>query len=149
MTNAEIVVKSIAEWVNPIAEKAMRGISGDGFMSSVVQSLIAPEWLAKTMMDYLGVPILKRNIEKIPNELIPEFSLNLVDGMIDKRVKEGELVIPAIGIALEPNAFMKLKNVLESNFAQYSEKKEVEQEPSEKKDEDETCPDKKRILVVE
>jgi len=123
MKNSEILINSISEWSTPIIQKAMQGLSGNDMMFSIVQNLISTEWLSKSIMNYLGLPFLKQMIEKIPEDSIPDFCMNLIDGMIDKRTKDGKLAIPAIGIALNTDAFRELKEICESNFSLYREDK--------------------------
>lgn len=128
MKNAEILSKSLLEWTTPIAEKAMQGLASNNLAFSFVQQLISPEWVAKSVVNHLGLPYIEQAVSKLPDESIPQFSLDLVSGMIDKRVKDGALDIPAAGIRLSPEAFKNLKLILESNFKQYKESGSIEEQ---------------------
>ena len=124
MKNSEILVQSLSQWSEPIIETAMQSMAGGNSTFSFVKNLISPEWISRSVMEHLGLPYLKQMIGKLPEDAIPQFSLDLIDGMIDKRVKEGSLDIPTIGIRLNPDAFRNLKGILEKNLNQYSELKE-------------------------
>ena len=121
MKNAEILIKSLTEWAEPVIEMAMQNSNNTAL--SFVKSFISPEWLSKSLMNHLGIPMLSKKIEKVPDELItPEFVSDLIDGMIDKRVENGRLEIPEIGIGLNPDSFKSLKEICESNFKKYTKK---------------------------
>jgi hypothetical protein len=135
MKNAEILINSLSQWASPVIEQA---VSNSGNMVlQATQKLISSDWLVKSVMNDLGMPIIKQYIERLPDEQIPKFSLNIIDGMIDHRVKNGGLEIPVLGVRLSPDAFRELKDICESNFRQYGEvseksevKKDVQQAPS-------------------
>ena len=120
MKNSEILIKSLSEWANPIVIKAMQG--SDNKALFYIQNLISPERLSNSLMNHLGLPFLKQTIENVPDELItPNFASDLIDGMIEKRVKEGVIKVPFIGVGLNPEAFRELKEICERNFGQYRE----------------------------
>ena len=123
MKNSEILVKSLTEWLNPIISDISQVVFQKNITLSLVQEFISPEWMSKSIIEHLGVPELNKVISKLPEDSIPAFSLNMIDGVIDKRVKEGALrkVIFGEEFTLEPNLFKDLKRICESNFAQYSE----------------------------
>ena len=124
MKNSDILLDTIKGWSTPILEKAMQNIANDSVIFAFAKNLISPEWLTKAIMEHLGYPLLKQYIDKIPDEMLPAFTLDLLDGMIDKRVKEGGLELPSIGIKIAPVAFENLRKLCENNFKQYAEKKD-------------------------
>ena len=121
MKNSEILVKSILDWINPITKKAMENISNGNTVFSFVNRLIDPDWLSESVVNHLGMPYIRKAIERLPEESIPKFSMEILDGMIQKRVKDGGLVIEALGLIIEPDAFKNLKSICEANFNQYAE----------------------------
>ena len=117
MTNAQILATSLNEWMSPIIEGALS--NNRTSMMSIVGSIISPQRLIAAVKNNLGVPVLEQYISKVPDAMIPNLALDLIDGMIETRVEQGPLDIPMIGVRLTPDAFRNLKAICESNFTTY------------------------------
>lgn len=121
MTNAQILVNSLNEWVTPIIEKAFKGLANQNQFTFMLSNLITPARLTSSIKEHLGMPMIHQYISRLPDEAIPGLALDLIDGMIETRVEKGPLDIPAIGVRLSPDAFKNLKAICEKNFESYSE----------------------------
>ena len=122
MKNAEILIKSLTDWATPIIEKSMSSGNSLGFLSQI----ISPQYFINSTFNNLGLPVAKKYIEKIPDEVIPNFSLDLIDGMIETRKENGELFIPVLNAGITPDALKNLKKICEDNFEQYGAKSDEE-----------------------
>ena len=123
MKNSEILVKSLSEWATGVIETIQKA-SGDS-MLGIVGSLVSPELLAGSLMRHVAAPYLQKVIGKIQDDAIPGLTAELIDGMIEKRVQDGRLDIPFLGIGLGQDAFRNLKSICEGNFLQYGEQGKV------------------------
>ena len=117
MTNAQILATSLNEWMSPIIEGALS--NNRTSMMSIVGSIISPQRLIAAVKNNLGVPVLEQYISKVPDAMIPNLALDIIDGMIETRVEQGPLDIPMVGVRLSPDAFRNLKAICESNFTTY------------------------------
>ena len=117
MTNAQILATSLNEWMSPIIEGALS--NNRTSMMSIVGNIISPQRLIAALKTNLGVPVLEQYISKVPDAMIPNLALDLIDGMIETRVEQGPLDIPMVGVRLSPDAFRNLKAICESNFQTY------------------------------
>lgn len=124
MSNAQILANSINEWVTPIIEKGFENIAGQNQITFLLSNLITPERIAQAIKQHLSIPFIEQQLAKLPDEVIPGFSLEIIDGMIQTRVERGALEIPMIGVRLNPDAFRNLKHICETNFKMYAEKSE-------------------------
>ena len=117
MTNAQILTTSLNEWMSPIIEGALS--NNRTSMMSIVGNIISPQRLTAALKNNLGVPVLEQYISKVPDAMIPNLALDIIDGMIETRVEQGPLDIPMVGVRLSPDAFRNLKAICESNFTTY------------------------------
>lgn len=117
MTNAQILTTSLNEWMSPIIERALA--ANNSQMMGIIGSIISPQRLITAVKNNLGVPILERYIAKVPDAIIPNLAMELIDGMVATRIEQGPLDIPMIGMRLTPDAFRNLKAICESNFTTY------------------------------
>lgn len=119
MTNAQILATSLNEWISPIIEGALS--NNRTSMMSIVGSIISPQRLTAALKNNLGVPVLEQYISKVPDAMIPNLALDIIDGMIETRTEQGPLDIPIAGVRLSPDAFRNLKAICESNFTTYKQ----------------------------
>lgn len=120
MTNKEIVINSIDEWITPIVSGAMqRAPQSLGVLSSIIR----PEYVIKAVKTHVGLPMISQYLAHVPDETLPDMALELIDGMIETRKADGPLEIPIIGVKLSPDAFRHLKDILVNNIEQYTELK--------------------------
>lgn len=117
MTNAQILTYSLNEWMTPIIEGAMSASRNQ--MMGIIGSIISPQRLTAALKNNLGVPLLEQYISKVPDAMIPNLALDIIDGMIETRTEQGPLDIPMVGVRLSPDAFRNLKAICESNFTTY------------------------------
>jgi hypothetical protein len=128
MTNAQILIESLNTWITPIAERGLQNLANKNDITFLISNVISPNRLLKSIKDFVGVPYIHEYISKVPDNLIPDLALDLINGMIETRVEQGPLEIPFLGLKLNPDAFRNLKNICEQNFEQY--KINNEQNPS-------------------
>lgn len=121
MTNAQILINSLDEWVTPIIEKAFNGLAGQNQLTFMLSNLITPARLTAVIKDRVGIPMLEQYLAKVPDDMLPGITLDIVDGMIATRIEKGPLDIQAVGIRLTPDAFKNLKAICEKNFQAYTE----------------------------
>lgn len=124
MTNATILANSVNEWLTPIVNVGMQRLASKNTMTYMLSSLISPQRLMHSAKEHLSVPMLHKYISHVPDELIPNFSLSLIDGMVETRLEQGALAIPFLDMRLSPDAFRELKAVCEKNFETYGVKPE-------------------------
>ena len=103
--------------MSPIIERALA--ANNSQMMGIIGSIISPQRLITAMKNNLGVPILEQYISKVPDAMIPNLAMEIIDGMVATRVEQGPLDIPMIGVRLTPDAFRNLKAICESNFTTY------------------------------
>ena len=137
MTNAEILVNSLNDWVTPIIEKGFKNLANQNQITFLLSNLITPERLAKSIKEQLSIPLIHEQIAKFPDAIIPNLSLDIIDGMIATRVENGALELPMLGLRLTPDAFRNLKKICQTNFKNYSEQPETEKEETDNPQKDE------------
>lgn len=125
MTNAVILANSVNEWLTPIVEAGMQRIASKNTMTYMLSSIISPQHIMRSVHEYLSVPLLHKYISKVPDEFIPEFSLSIIDGMVETRLEQGALSVPFLNMSLNPDAFRSLKSICEKNFRTYGTKPEA------------------------
>lgn len=122
MNNAQILAESINEWMRPIIEKSIQGLAGQNSITYMLSNLITPERLLKSVQEHLSIPLIYEQVSKLPDAVIPAFSLDVIEGMIQTRVEAGPMELPMLGIRLTPDAFRNLKEICGRNFETYGEK---------------------------
>lgn len=122
MTNAQILTNSINEWITPIIEKGFQALANRNQITFLLSNLITPDRLANAVKEHLSIPLIQEQISKLPDAIIPQFSLDIIDGMIATRVEQGALELPMIGLRLTPDAFRNLRQICAQNFETYSDK---------------------------
>ncbi|MFR9541387.1 MAG: hypothetical protein SNH27_04985 [Rikenellaceae bacterium] len=125
MTNAQILAASLNQWATPIVEGAINHMAQESQLGYFMSAMISPQRIIKSLQEYIAIPILQENINKIPDPLIPSFALDVMDGMIETRVEKGPIDIPFINTSLGAEPFRNLKKILEQNLAEYGENIEV------------------------
>lgn len=119
MNNAQILSNSINEWISPIIEKGFQGLANQNQLTFMLSNLITPDRLLKVVQEHLSIPFIYEQVSKLPDAIIPDFSLDVIDGMIQTRMEKGALEIPMIGIRLTPDAFRNLRSICQKNFEAY------------------------------
>lgn len=126
MKNAQILANSINEWVSPIVEKAMQGFASQNQWAFMLSNLITPGRLMKAVQEHLSVPLIYEQVSKLPDAVIPEFALEVIEGMVQTRMEKGPLDVPMLGIRLTPDAFRNLHAICKQNFEAYADNAEKE-----------------------
>lgn len=125
MTNAQILSMSINEWIKPIITTGVNNFVGKNQFTAILGHLISPDLLLQSVENHLSLPLISQYIEKLPDDTIPGFSMEVIDGMIATRAEQGPLPIPMLGVQLTPDAFRNLKSICEQNFKEYAQSAEA------------------------
>ncbi len=121
MTNAQILSESLNQWASPIIAGYIDHVAQQSQIGYFVSSLISPQRLMGSLQQYVAAPLLHTYISKMPDPVIPDLSLDLLDGMIEQRVKDGAITVPFLGASLGADAFRDLKNICQANYTEYGE----------------------------
>ena len=131
MTNAEILSRTIDDWLGVIVTETLGNMAKKNQMTFFLSQLITPEQLMGSIRQHLVGPMIYDFIGRIPDSQIPPLSVSLLDGMIDTRKKNGALPIPLLCGNFTPRTFETLKEMCEKNFSEYSEKPEKKKKTTE------------------
>ncbi len=121
MTNAEIFVNSLNDWITPIVQSAVDHKINNNFFAGMAAEIIDPSYFIETTKQHLGFPVVLEYVAMVPDDKLPSYSLAILDGMIDTRRKKGAFSVPFLGVRLGPTAFEDLRHQTEQNYLEYSE----------------------------